>query len=237
MIMKKLIRKISKSSLALVFTFASTVPVVSAQGFFNTGVDIVSSYVWRGVAQGSNEPNIQPSASYTICGLSIGAWGSGNLSGSLKEFDIYATYALSSKISVTLTDYNWIFSKGYFDYADGTDHIYEATLAYNGDESLPISASWNTMFAGADKNADGDNAYSTYVELGYPISSNAKIFCGASLFDSPSVYGTSGFDVTNIGLKVTKNIEISDKFSLPVYGIAGFNPSANDAFLVVGITL
>jgi len=228
-----------KKSARLFFfsAFLLTAALVSAQGSFSTGADIVSSYVWRGVAQGSNEPNIQPSVSYTNKKLSIGAWGSGNFSGSLKELDLYATYAFSSSFSVTLTDYNWIFSKDYFDYSDGTDHIYEATLAYTGGESFPISASLNTMFAGADKKADGDNAYSSYLELGYPLSSNAKIFCGASLTDSPAVYGTTGFDITNLGLKASKTLEITDKFSLPVYGIVGFNPSASKAFLVAGITL
>ena len=233
--MKKSVKKLQRLFLILAFSLTSS--VISAQGNFSTGADIVSSYVWRGIAQGSNEPNIQPSVSYANSKLSVGAWGSGNFSGNLKEFDLYATYSFSSQIAVTLTDYNWIFSKKYFDYSNETNHIFEATLAYTGGESFPLSASLNTMFAGADKKADGDNAYSTYVELGYPLSSNAKIFCGASLFESPSVYATSGFDVTNIGLKVSKPIEITDKFSLPVYGIVGFNPSANNAFLVAGVTL
>jgi len=233
--MKKSVKK--RQKLFLILAFSLTASVLSAQGNFSTGADIVSSYVWRGVAQGSNEPNIQPSVSYTNSKLSVGAWGSGNFSGNLKEFDLYATYTFSDQLSFTLTDYNWTFSKDYFDYSDGTDHIFEATLTYTGKKSFPISASLNTMFAGADKKTNGDNAYSTYVELGYPLSSNAKIFCGASIFDSPSVYVTSGFDVTNIGLKVSKPIEITDKFSLPVYGIVGFNPSANNAFLVAGVTL
>jgi len=237
--MKNSVKKMTKFFLVLAFVSAGT--IVSAQGSFSTGADIVSSYVWRGVPQDlthpSGTPNIQPFASYTIGGLTLGAWGSGSFTGTVKEFDLYATYALSSQVSVTLTDYNWAFSKGYFDYTKKTDHIYEATLAYTGGESFPLSASWNTMFGGADKNADGDNAYSSYVELGYPLAANAKIFCGASLFDSPAVYGTTGFGVTNVGLKVNKSIEITDKFSLPVYGIAGFNPAADNAFLVVGITL
>lgn len=237
--MKNSVKKMTQIILAL--AFASTVSVAYAQSNFNTGVDLVSSYVWRGVPQDlthpSGTPNIQPYASYSIGKLTLGTWGSGSFTGTVKEFDLYATYALSSKFSVTLTDYNWSFSKGYFDYSKGTDHLYEAAIAYTGEKAFPISASINTMIAGADKNADGDNAYSTYIELGYPLAENAKIFCGASLFDSPAVYGTTGFGVTNIGIKVSKNIEITDKFSLPIYGIAGFNPSADNAFLVAGVTL
>ena len=230
-----------KTLFVLVFSLSAL--AVSAQGSFTTGADVVSSYIWRGVAQGSNEPNIQPSVTYANGKVSIGAWGSGNFSGTLKELDLSVAYAISSKLSLTLTDYNWTFSKDYFNYKKGTDHIYEAALAYTGGESFPISASVNTMIGGADKklNADGtvseDNAYSTYVELGYPLASNAKVFCGASLFDSPAVYATTGFGITNVGIKVSKSVAITDKFSLPVYGIIGFNPDASKAFLVAGITL
>ena len=128
-----------------VFVLAFSITTLSAfaQGSLNTGVDIVSSYVWRGVAQGSNEPNIQPSVSYATNKISIGAWGSGNFSGSLKEFDLSATYAFSSQFSLTLTDYNWTFSKDYFNYKRGTDHIYEAALGYTGPAAFPLSVSCN----------------------------------------------------------------------------------------------
>ena len=43
--------------------------------------------------------------------------------------------------------------------------------------------------------------------------------------------------LTNIGLKVSKSIEITEKFSLPVYSVIGVNPTANDAFIVMGITI
>lgn len=237
--MKDSLKTISKGLLGLVFlSSAATLTAQESKGSFNAGADIVSSYVWRGVAQGSNELNIQPTVSYINGGLTVGAWGSGNLSGSLKEFDLYATYAISNVFSITLTDYNWAFTKSYFKYGkDETDHIFEGTLSYAGVECCPLSVSVNTMFFGADKKANGDNAYSTYVELGYPVTSNARISLGTSLFDSPAIYGNSGFAFTNISLKINKSIEFSDKFSLPVYGIAGFNPNAESAFLVAGITL
>ena len=92
------------------------------------------------------------------------------------------------------------------------------------------------MFAGADKLANGDNALSTYVELGYQVNPVAKFFLGGSLANS-ATYGTTGFGITNLGLKVSKSIAITDKFSLPVYGILGANPSTGGAFFVAGVTL
>ncbi len=211
----------------------------SVKAQFATGADIVSSYVWRGIPQEGTKgtPNIQPYVSFTTGGFTIGSWASSSFLGNVKEVDLYATYAFSSSLALTVTDYNWGFNSSYFNYSKGGDHMFEATLAYTGAEAFPLSASVNTFFAGADTLATGKNAFSTYVELSYPITSYAKVFVGASLLESNMVYATTGFGVTNVGLKVSKSIVITDKFSLPVYGILGFNPYAGNAFFVAGITL
>lgn len=211
---------------------------VSARAQFSTGADIVSSYVWRGVAQETSNggsPNIQPYVSFATGKLTLGSWASGSFSGAVKEVDLYATYAITSAFAVTITDYYYNFATqpDYFKYGTGTGHIFEGTVAYTGSK---FSASANTMFAGADKKSNGDNAYSTYVELGYQINPVAKVFLGSSLFESPNYYN-SKFGITNVGLKVSKSIAITDKFSLPVYGIVGANPYLKSTFFVAGITL
>jgi len=216
--------------------------VTSAKAQFATGADIVSSYVWRGIPQETTKgvPNIQPYVSFTTGGLTLGSWASSSFLGNVKEVDLYATYAFSSQFAVTLTDYNWGFAsaKGYFDYSATTDHIYEATLAYTGTEKFPISASVNTMFAGADKKPSDATkaALSTYIELGYQITPLVKVFAGGVLGES-NVYATTNAGVTNVGIKVSKSISITDKFSLPVYGILGANPYSGGVFFVAGVTL
>lgn len=211
---------------------------------FSVSADVVSSYVWRGVAQEGlrgGTPNIQPTVSYVNGAFCVGAWGSYAFSGNVKEVDLYATLSLPDAFSVTVTDYNWNNgndgSIGYFNYKNGkTGHVFEGTLAYGGTKSFPLSIAWNTMFYGADKKINGNQAFSTYVELGLPIASNVKAFLGASLFDSPNYYN-NGFSVINLGLKVSKEIKFSDSFRLPVYGIVGANPQSEKAFFVAGITL
>lgn len=232
-------KKSLKAILAAIMISSSSV-AFAADGF-SVGADLVSSYVWRGVNQDltpgtKQSPNIQPYATYTLGGLTVGAWGSTSITGTIKEFDLYATYAITDKFSATLTDYNWNFSGlSYFKYTGVTDHVYEATIGYAGTESLPLSASINTVIGGFDKNSKGKQAYSTYLELGYQVCDAAKLVVGASLIDDTPLY--SGAGITNVSLKVTKSIELSDKFSLPVYGVAGFNTVAKDAFLVFGISL
>jgi len=196
---------------------------------FATGADIVSSYVWRGIPQEGTKgtPNIQPSVSFTTGGLTLGSWASSSFLGNVKEVDLYATYTFSPAIALTVTDYNWGFAhpKGYFYYGKGTDHMFEATVAYTGPATFPLGVSVNTMFAGSDTLSSGKAAFSTYAELSYPITASAKVFMGGSLGKSMMVYNTSGFAITNIGVKVSKSIVITDKFSLPVYGILGANLS------------
>lgn len=233
---------------------ALTISSVKAQ--FATGADIVSSYVWRGVPQdrtvGGNpslgSPNIQPYLSFTTGSLTLGSWASSSFLGNVKEVDLYATYAFSPAFALTVTDYNWGFanSKGYFNYSKGTDHMFEATLAYSVPTAFPLGVTVNTMFAGCDTLSTGKSAFSTYAELSYPVTANAKVFVGASLFQSAMVYNTSGFAFTNIGVKVSKSIVITDKFSLPVYGILGANLCNKDVtgaakptslYFVAGVTL
>jgi hypothetical protein len=211
---------------------------------FSVSADMVSSYVWRGVAQEGSRggsPNVQPTVSYFNGAFCVGAWSSYAFSGNVKEVDLYATLSLPHAFSVTVTDYNWNNgndgSIGYFKYKSGkTGHVFEGTLAYGGTKSFPLSITWNTMFYGADKNSNGNQAFSTYVELDLPIASNVKTFLGASLFDSPNYYN-NGFSVINLGLKVSKEIKFSDSFSLQVYGIVGANPQSEKAFFIAGITL
>lgn len=42
---------------------------------FQVNMDLVSSYIWRGVRQG-NGPAFQPSVEFTTGGFTLGAWGS-----------------------------------------------------------------------------------------------------------------------------------------------------------------
>jgi len=216
---------------------------MSVKAQFATGADIVSSYVWRGIQQdlpvagnpSLGSPNIQPYVSFTTGKFTVGSWASGSFLGNIKEVDLNATYTFSSAFALTVTDYNYNFASqpNYFNYGKKTPHIFEASLAYT---TGAFSANINTMLAGADTLATGKNAFSTYLELDYQINPLAKVFLGGSLAQS-GTYGTTGFGITNVGIKVSKSIVITDKFSLPVYGILGANPYSKNAFFVAGITL
>ena len=203
--------------------------------------DFVSSYIWRGQDLGSVA--VQPILGLGYKGLSLTAWGSYGLTNpdDVKEFDLTLAYSTGG-LNIGITDY-W-FSAGldpdarYFKYdAHGTNHVFEATVGY---DFGPVALAWYTNFAGNDGvNKDGKRAYSSYVEANLPfrlVGVDWTATAGAVPYATTS-YGTTGFAVTNLSLRVTKEIKVSDSFSIPIFGQVTGNPCSQKAYLVLGFTL
>ncbi|MEG2514017.1 MAG: hypothetical protein RSA92_01665, partial [Bacteroidaceae bacterium] len=118
-------------------------------------------------------------------------------------------------------------------------------------EKFPLNLSWYTMVWGADKNNRitdvegnmidyGSQAYSSYCELNYPFSVKGvalNTIVGFSPFESQTNYCNESFAFTNVSLKATKEIQFTDKFSLPVYSQLIWNPNREDVHFVFGIVL
>ena len=203
--------------------------------------DVVSSYIWRGQDCGSAA--IQPTLGIGYKGLSLTAWGSYGLvdTNDAKEFDLTLAYTAGG-FNIGLTDY-W-FNAGldpegrYFKYdAHGTNHIFEANIGYDFGAA---SIQWFTNLSGNDGvNKDGKRAYSSYVELGVPFKV-AAVDWSATVGAVPyatSFYGTDGFAITNLALKATKDIKVTDSFSIPVFAQVAANPCAQKSYFVFGFTL
>ena len=203
--------------------------------------DVVSSYIWRG--QDLGNVSLQPTLGIGYKGLSLTAWGSVGLSepADTKEFDLTIGYTIGG-LNIGVTDY-W-FNAGqdpenrYFKYdAHGTNHVYEANIGY--DFGL-ANVQWFTNFAGNDGvNKDGERAYSSYFELAVPfklVSTEWTATVGAVPF-ATDFYGTTGFAVTNLALQATKDIKVTDSFSIPIFGQVVANPCSRKAYLVFGFTL
>jgi hypothetical protein len=212
--MKKLNKNIFLSLFALLLSASS----IQAQT--SLGADYVSAYIWRGAQLDASA--VQPYIEYTTGNLTIGTWGSYSTSAlNLQEVDFYFSYALGD-LSVGITDY-YIPENDIFDL--DTDHVVEANLGYSlGD----ISVSANYTFAGA---TDGD----TYVELGY---SGTEFDVFAGLGNNAYVTNFNGdVGLVNFGFSTSKEIEITEKFSLPIYGSLIVNPESRIGYLVFGISL
>ena len=221
---------------------AYAAPAIAQEKLEGTvSASVVNQYIWRGLDLGNVA--LQPTFGIAYKGVSLTAWGSVGLANTsdTKEFDLTLAYS-NSGFNVGITDY-W-FSTGldpqnrYFKYdAHGTNHIFEANAGYDFN-IVNLQAYVN--FTGNDGlNESGNRAYSTYLELSAPFklaSCNGLATLGAVPMATSS-YGTSGFSVTNISLKATKDIKITNSFSLPIFAQLTANPCSQKAYLIFGFIL
>lgn len=201
------------------------------------GADIVSQYIWRG--QDLGHVSVQPSLGVSYRGISLSAWGNTGLeSTDTKEFDLTASYTVSG-LSMGINDYWTDDPEGrYFLYnAHRTSHVFEAFASY--DFGI-LSAAWYTIFAGNDGfNPNGKRAYSSYFEANVPFCLTGidwTATAGVVPF-ATDYYNARGFAVTNLSLKATKEIKVTESFSIPVFGQIIGNPCSQKAYFVFGFTL
>ena len=201
--------------------------------------DVVNQYIWRG--QDLGDVSLQPTLGIDYKGFSLSAWGSVGLSDKddTKEFDLTASYGVGG-FHVGVTDY-WFNSPNekYFSYASHkTSHVFEGNIGY---DFGPVAFNWYTNFAGNDGvNKSGKRAYSSYAEATAPFKLGGCDWEATVGFVpyATSFYGdANGFAVTNLGLKATKEIKVTDSFVVPIFAGVTANASTEKAYLVFGFTL
>lgn len=225
--------------LALALTACATGAQAQDKIEANVSADVVSQYIWRG--QDLGNVSLQPTLGLSWKGLSLSAWGSVGLSkwDDTKEFDLTLAYQTGG-FHAGVTDYWFNTGDGrYFLYdAHKTAHVFEANVGY---DFGPVTLNWFTNFAGADgENNSGDRAYSSYVEATVPFRLGGLDWQGTvgAVPYATSIYAdASGFAVTNVAVKATKDLKITDSFSVPVFAQVATNPSTQKAYFVVGFTL
>ncbi|HRW96680.1 MAG TPA: hypothetical protein P5104_04055 [Bacteroidales bacterium] len=227
--------------LILLFLFAfPTISVKSqSEGNFDLGADFVSRYVWRG-SDFANSPSIQPYVSYSVKSFQAEIWGAFATTTDYQEVDLVLSYMINEMFTFQLTDYFFPngtnFNNNYFDFSKKTTgHLMEGTIAFEGTDEIPLRVSANYNFYGNDPDK------SWYFEMGYSGTVSEfsyEIFLGAT--PGKGVYlpdGSDGFKIINTGFSLSKEIKITDHFSLPVSGALIVNPQAENLFFVLGISL
>lgn len=207
--------------------------------------DVVSSYVWRGIKQ--TGISVQPSLNLKLSDFTIGAWGSTDFKSEsdkgFKEVDFSASYTIN-RLVLAATDYWWDGegARHYFDNPESgkSGHMLDASLTYTLTEKIPLSFNWNTFLLGkGNKKTNGDNSFSTFIELSYPFSFkgyNLSLATGFTPWESV-IYSTRGFEFTEIKLGIEKEIKITDSFTLPIFGNIIANPSSEDMHFIFGIRI
>ncbi len=203
----------------------------------SVGADLVSGYIWRGQDYGG--VSLQPSLSVSYKGLSLTAWGSvGFDNNDEKEVDLILSYEVGNLI-LAVTDF-WTMGEDnkYFQYgAHSTAHVFEAQIGY---DFGPFALNWFTNFAGADGvNEDGERAYSSYISVIAPFNLGGlewEAEIGATPWATDYYTNADGFDICDISLGASKEIKITDSFSIPAFAKATFNPAADKAYLTFGLS-
>jgi len=213
-------KKIYALLAALVLT---TVVASDLKAQFTAGVDLYSSYVWRGSKFAG--PSVQPSVKFTTGGLTAGVWGSYDFTG-YKETDPYISYSSPIGLSVGVTDY--YYEGDITDFSDSTgSHALEVNLGYTI-KGLSLSGNYIVNEAGGAASMGGD----MYFQATYAFSSfSAFVGAGNGWHTSDSK-----FNVCNIGIQASKSIDLTEKFSIPVTGQIIVNPDKKQLFMVVGLS-
>lgn len=186
----------------------------------STGVDLYSTYVFRGVAY--DGPSWQPSVELSSGGFAIGAWGSQGYGG-FQEMDLYAGYSFDFGLYLGVTDYYYPGSL----YLDGDSHAFEINLGYEKD-AFSLAGNFIVNEAVSAGSAGGD----LYFEAGYSLD-QADLFIGAG----DGWHSTDGeFALVNIGIGTSKDIVITDTFTVPVSGAIVFNPDSEQFYILVGFS-
>jgi hypothetical protein len=215
---------------AMVLILLTTVTGVNAQdeekkSNFSVGADFYTSYIWRGTRYGQG-PSLQPSVKFAKGGFTVGVWGSFDANG-YSETDPYISYTLPFGLSLGLTDY----------YYPGLD-LFETSKA-DGSHALEMNAGFTTggltlngNYIFNEAGGAGSAGSDMYFQAGYAFS-NVSLFVGAG-----NGWHTSDgeFALCNVGIGATKEIQITDKFSIPVNGQVIMNPDRKQLYVVVGFS-
>ncbi len=219
--LKKWIMKKQLLVTAMISLFLVTAAMAQEKASVNVGADVVSSYLWRGTKFG-NGAAFQPTLEFSAGGFAIGAWGSyGFADAEFSEADLYVSYGFDFGLSLGMTKY--FFPPASF--FDGKEHAFELN---GGFETGAFSISANYMLNEGAGTAGGD----LYFEAGL-TTGPVNWFVGAGNgWHTPD----GKFGLCNVGLTGTKEITITDTFSLPVFSSVILNPKAEQFHLVVGIS-
>ena len=152
----------------------------------------------------------------------------------------------------------------YFEYNNNrTGHVMEGMLSFNGTEKIPFGLTFALNFWGADAAKLGDDPskadfntktglqYSSYLELTYSHNLDNNItldaFIGASLNNAKKANTSTGFigesgyygskaGVVNLGCKLSKEVAINEKLTLPVSASLITNPVDEKIYFVLGLS-
>jgi|TARA_B100000768_G_scaffold122168_1_gene113063 hypothetical protein len=221
--MKKCKKKFTGFVLTIISLFVTlNSNTIQGQDF---GADLVSSYVWRGTQFGSGA-HIQPWMELGSGSLTGGVWGSfpTTSSGGGNELDLWVSYDFGP-LALTITNYSFPTNDG--TYGNGNPGLFD-------NDWMEVSGSANLGPIGLTIGYF-THAEALYLEAVFPIGAiDIGIGFGSDSKDAFYAGGNSG--IVNLSFGGSKDIKITEDYSLPVSGSFIYNPDSEAAFLLFGIS-
>ena len=238
--------------LILLVSVAGTAAADENKISVSTGVDLFNRYVWRGLDI-ANTPSIQPTLAVEYAGFELGTWGAYTLSNDASdsdEIDFWLSYTanLNNGVSVTAMVTDYYLPNAGIDFFNFNDydamkddtipdpgaHLLEVGVSVTGPESFPVTVSGYVNVY----NEEGNNAY---FQLDYPVAvdgTELNFSFGATTGseDNPGYYGANDFGVINLGLTASRDVKMSESFSLPLTVSLIVNPDAEISHMLVGVS-
>jgi hypothetical protein len=231
-------------SAGLIVVLSTLIPSQSlrAQGELDLGATTVSRYLWRGI-QFDNSVNFQPYMMYYTSKFEIGASSSMSLTNDFNEIYFWAAYS----VNTSLINAKFYVADFYYEYLgsdftnfktekrDGVEgnHYVEGYVEFTSDNSpfklLFSSSLWN----------DPDN--SMYAEVSYSKSHTndleSSFSLGGSLKKSSRWYYTEKAGIVNVSYELSKQVQITPEYALPVSVTSIFNPTGKSFYVVLAISI
>lgn len=213
---------------------------LSAEHSLNANLEIFSRHIWRGSTVGSS-PAFEPMITYKNEGFQSQFWGCFTSNNDYNEYDVLLSYKTGG------------FQFGAYDYYvvnmdkpelddwlnwdnKSTRHTIDLLAEYNHND-FPFRFYASCLVYGDDKNKKFENVYSVYLETAFKFSfenANAELILGITPADG--LYAKE-FHAVNAAFKVSQNLIISDKYSMPISAVFGVNPAARKVFMNAGIKI
>ncbi len=170
----------------------------------------------------------------------LGAWAAYSMSSESSahdEIDFWLDYTRTVEsgagFKLIVTDYTYPNSG--VPYSKSAANTLETGVAIMGPSRFPLTIAGYV-------NVSNDDGHNTYFQADYPAKAgevDLDFFVGVAggSTENPDYYGTDTFNAINTGLSAKKSIAVTDRFSVPLTGWLIYNPHAEIAYFVVGMSL
>ncbi len=226
-------------------------------------VAIKNRHLWRG-QESIKGLTLQGSLTYNLPFLTVGAWGGYELDAhSYAEVDVFLKAYFAKYFTIGIYDFYRPYGtdgynkRSFSDFSSSSNnHVIDCFLSYSGTESFPLGALVGTYVYGNDKDAEGKQRYSTYLEVNYTLQltekSNMFFYLGATT-SKESAYAAKetimlngiktlvpvsnhNFNLIGLGSKYTRYIKIG-KFNTNVSGEFLYNPNIDIVYMALSASI